>query len=107
MAYGPFATFLILITTMIPELPAKAQQNPIPFTQDQVEAIVRDGLGNETVQQARTLVLHCVGCWEENMNTSGIRAFLETGALSATGTSAVGKVGGRRANAHQPAGRRS
>jgi hypothetical protein len=31
---------------MLPALPAGAQQNPRPFTQEQVVSMVRDGLGD-------------------------------------------------------------
>jgi Flp pilus assembly protein TadD len=33
---------------MLPALPAGAQQNPKPFTQDQVQGMVRDGFGDES-----------------------------------------------------------
>jgi len=33
---------------MLPALPAGAQQNSRPFTQDQVQAMVRDGFGDES-----------------------------------------------------------
>jgi len=33
---------------MLPALPAGAQQNPRPFTQDQVRAMMRDGFGDES-----------------------------------------------------------
>ena len=33
---------------MLPALPAGAPQNPKPFTQDQVQAMVRDGFGDES-----------------------------------------------------------
>src|SRR5208282_5618757 len=40
------ATTLILMLALIPTLPARAQQKP--FTQDRVQAMVRDGFGDES-----------------------------------------------------------
>jgi len=50
MVHRPVATILILITTMILTLPAPAQQKP--FTQDQVQGMLRSGLGDETGAKA-------------------------------------------------------
>ena len=41
-------TILMLIIAVVLSLPAKAQQEPKPFTQDQVQALVRSGLGDES-----------------------------------------------------------
>jgi len=53
MAHRAFTIILLLIT--IPSLapPSRAQQSPAnPFTQDQVQAMVRDGLADETGAKA-------------------------------------------------------
>ena len=52
MARRTLAVILILIATGILALPGQAPQNPKPFTQDQVQAMVRDGLGDETGAKA-------------------------------------------------------
>jgi hypothetical protein len=52
MAHRTVAAILILITTMILALPPGAQQNQKPFTQEQVQGMVRDGLGDETGAKA-------------------------------------------------------
>ena len=44
------ASVLMLMITLIPGLPVQAQQKP--FTQDQVQGMVRDGLGDETGAKA-------------------------------------------------------
>ena len=41
-------TFLMLAMGLVFALPACAQQKPKPFTQDQVQGMVRDGLGDES-----------------------------------------------------------
>jgi tetratricopeptide (TPR) repeat protein len=50
MARRTVAGILVFITTMILALPAKAQRKP--FTQDQVQGMVRSGLGDETGAKA-------------------------------------------------------
>ena len=52
MAHRSLATILIFVTTMFLAMPANAQQNPKPFTQDQVQGMVRDGLGDDTGAKA-------------------------------------------------------
>ena len=52
----PFVTVLILVIPMILTLPMRAQQEPVaptfrsakPFTQDQVQGLVRAGLGDDS-----------------------------------------------------------
>ena len=46
MLYRPTLTVLMLMITVILALPARAQQKPL--TQDQVQGLVRSGLGDET-----------------------------------------------------------
>lgn len=48
MRHWPVVTILMLIIALIFGLPALAQQKEKPFTQDQVQAMVRDGFGNES-----------------------------------------------------------
>ena len=46
MKHWPVATVLIIVTAFIPALPAKAQQTP--FTEEQVQGLVRNGAGDES-----------------------------------------------------------
>ncbi len=50
MRFRKTLTFLTLAITLVFALPAWAQQKPL--TQDQVQALVRDGLGDETGAKA-------------------------------------------------------
>ncbi len=53
MAHRPLAA-LLLIAAFFLTVPADAQQAAKPFTQEQVQAMVRDGLGDETGAMAIT-----------------------------------------------------
>jgi len=46
MKHWSVTTVLIFVTALIPALPAKAQQNP--FTEEQVQGLVRNGAGDES-----------------------------------------------------------
>ena len=63
MRHRPVVSLLMLMISVILTLPAWAQEKPVapspalagsakPFTQDQVQAMVRDGLGDETGAKA-------------------------------------------------------
>jgi len=52
MAHRIFASTLILLAAFFLTVPANAQQPTKPFTQAQVQAMVRDGLGDETGAKA-------------------------------------------------------
>lgn len=50
--HWPVTTVLMLMIALILALPAKPQQKPKPFTQDQVQGTVQSGLGDETGAKA-------------------------------------------------------
>jgi tetratricopeptide (TPR) repeat protein len=52
MAHRALTTILTLIMTVFPAALSPAQETSKPFTQDQVQAMVRDGLGDETGAKA-------------------------------------------------------
>jgi hypothetical protein len=52
MRHPSLVSILILIVTSFPALPAGTPQTPKPFTQNQVQGMVRDGLGDETGAKA-------------------------------------------------------
>jgi len=52
MAHRTLAAVLILIAVIFIAVTVKAQQSSKPFTQDQVQALVRDGLADETGAKA-------------------------------------------------------
>jgi len=89
MRRRPVVTILMLIIAMILTLPMRAQQEPVaptfrsakPFTQDQVQGLVRDGLGGETGAKAieqRGIVFAPAEDFLQNLKAAGAsEAFLK------------------------------
>jgi hypothetical protein len=86
---------LILAAGFFITVPANAQQAAKPFTQAQVQAMVRDGLGDETSAKAIT---------ERGIDFAAFEDFLQT--LEAAGASEAFLTALRAAKPPEPAGAR-